>query len=167
MAEQALEGVRHARAGTVVSIRLHGDRHAGNVPGTDEGPHFVDFGRPPHTAVQTCGVRRGERADMTQHRLATCSARRFLWSSLIGAKMHLWRRCAPAPYPLLSAPLAWRWGRPGLSRGFPPRFNTSTLLADWIRIARAGRSDGRNRRGLILRSGRRRAAPRWSEAEIS
>jgi Ser/Thr protein kinase RdoA (MazF antagonist) len=43
--DQALEGVRHAfaRAGSVATLRLHGDCHQGNVLWTDEGPHFVDF----------------------------------------------------------------------------------------------------------------------------
>ena len=42
---QALDHVRWAfeRAGDVVSQRLHGDCHAGNVLWTDAGPHFVDF----------------------------------------------------------------------------------------------------------------------------
>ena len=47
----ALEGVRHAfaRAGSVATLRLHGDCHAGNVlwtPATGNspgGPHFVDL----------------------------------------------------------------------------------------------------------------------------
>jgi Ser/Thr protein kinase RdoA (MazF antagonist) len=43
--QQALDGVRHCfdRAGTLKSLRLHGDCHASNVLWTDEGPHFVDF----------------------------------------------------------------------------------------------------------------------------
>ena len=43
--EQALIGVRqcYERAGSVKSIRLHGDCHAGNVLWTEAGPHFVDF----------------------------------------------------------------------------------------------------------------------------
>ena len=42
---QALDHVRWAfeRAGDVVTLRLHGDCHAGNVLWTDDGPHFVDF----------------------------------------------------------------------------------------------------------------------------
>ncbi len=41
----ALDGVRASfeRAGKVVSLRLHGDCHPGNVMWTDAGPHFVDF----------------------------------------------------------------------------------------------------------------------------
>ena len=43
--DMALQGVARSLdlAGTVVSLRLHGDCHAGNVLWTDEGPHFVDF----------------------------------------------------------------------------------------------------------------------------
>jgi Ser/Thr protein kinase RdoA (MazF antagonist) len=43
--EHALSGVRrcYQRAGTVSTLRLHGDCHAGNVLWTDAGPHFVDF----------------------------------------------------------------------------------------------------------------------------
>lgn len=42
---QALDGVRAAfdRAGSVPTLRLHGDCHLGNVLWTDGGPHFVDF----------------------------------------------------------------------------------------------------------------------------
>ncbi len=42
---QALERVAEAfkLTGSVRSIRLHGDVHAGNVLWTDHGPHFVDF----------------------------------------------------------------------------------------------------------------------------
>lgn len=32
-----------ARAGSVATIRLHGDCHQGNILWTDSGPHFVDF----------------------------------------------------------------------------------------------------------------------------
>jgi len=43
--DQALNGVHDcfSRAGTVRSLRLHGDCHPGNVLWTDDGPHFVDF----------------------------------------------------------------------------------------------------------------------------
>lgn len=45
VAEQALDGVRrcYERAGTVSTLRLHGDCHASNVLWTDAGPHFVDL----------------------------------------------------------------------------------------------------------------------------
>ncbi len=45
VALQALEGVHrcHDRAGSVGSLRLHGDCHGGNILWTDDGPHFVDF----------------------------------------------------------------------------------------------------------------------------
>lgn len=45
VADLAIEGARRcfARAGNVLSLRLHGDCHAGNVLWTDDGPHFVDF----------------------------------------------------------------------------------------------------------------------------
>ena len=45
VADQALDGVRAAfeRAGTVATLRLHGDCHAGNVLWTPDGPHFVNF----------------------------------------------------------------------------------------------------------------------------
>ena len=42
---QALDGVHRCfdRAGSVASLRLHGDCHAGNILWTAAGPHFVDF----------------------------------------------------------------------------------------------------------------------------
>jgi Ser/Thr protein kinase RdoA (MazF antagonist) len=44
-ANAALAVVRdaYARAGTVETIRLHGDCHASNILWTDDGPHFVDL----------------------------------------------------------------------------------------------------------------------------
>ncbi|MBF0444769.1 MAG: serine/threonine protein kinase [Magnetococcales bacterium] len=33
----------YERAGSVTTIRLHGDCHSGNILWTDTGPHFVDF----------------------------------------------------------------------------------------------------------------------------
>lgn len=43
--DQALICVQHCydRAGTVNTLRLHGDCHPGNILWTDDGPHFVDF----------------------------------------------------------------------------------------------------------------------------
>jgi len=43
--EAALAAVRdaYARAGSVNTIRLHGDCHSGNILWTDDGPHFVDL----------------------------------------------------------------------------------------------------------------------------
>jgi len=43
--DQCLDAVSQAfdRTGTVRTLRLHGDCHAGNVLWTDDGPHFVDF----------------------------------------------------------------------------------------------------------------------------
>jgi Ser/Thr protein kinase RdoA (MazF antagonist) len=43
--QHALDNVRQCfeRAGTLQTLRLHGDCHAGNVLWTDDGPHFVDF----------------------------------------------------------------------------------------------------------------------------
>ena len=45
VARQALEAVRACfeRAGTMTTLRLHGDVHEGNVLWTEAGPHFVDF----------------------------------------------------------------------------------------------------------------------------
>jgi Ser/Thr protein kinase RdoA (MazF antagonist) len=44
-ANAALVAVRdaYARAGSVDTIRLHGDCHASNILWTDDGPHFVDL----------------------------------------------------------------------------------------------------------------------------
>lgn len=43
--DQALISVQHCydRAGSVNTLRLHGDCHPGNILWTDDGPHFVDF----------------------------------------------------------------------------------------------------------------------------
>ena len=43
--EHALANVArcYERAGSVRTLRLHGDCHAGNVLWTEDGPHFVDF----------------------------------------------------------------------------------------------------------------------------
>jgi Ser/Thr protein kinase RdoA (MazF antagonist) len=43
--DQALQAVSAAweRAGTLRTLRLHGDCHPGNILWADDGPHFVDF----------------------------------------------------------------------------------------------------------------------------
>ncbi|HEX6362639.1 MAG TPA: serine/threonine protein kinase [Albitalea sp.] len=45
MADRALDLAQHAfdRAGSVATLRVHGDCHVGNVLWTDHGPHFVDL----------------------------------------------------------------------------------------------------------------------------
>ena len=45
LVEQLLAAIRacFARAGTLASIRLHGDCHPGNVLWAEDGPHFVDL----------------------------------------------------------------------------------------------------------------------------
>jgi Ser/Thr protein kinase RdoA (MazF antagonist) len=66
----ALDGVRSCfdRAGTVKSIRLHGDCHVGNVLWTDQGPHFVDFddSRMGPAIQDLWMLLSGERADMVR-----------------------------------------------------------------------------------------------------
>ena len=68
--EHALAGVEHCftRAGTVATLRLHGDCHAGNILWTDDGPHFVDLDDCCNgPAVQDLWMLlAGERAEMTQ-----------------------------------------------------------------------------------------------------
>lgn len=70
VAEQALDGVRRSyeRAGQTVSLRLHGDCHAGNVLWTDDGPHFVDFDdcRMGPAVQDLWMLLSGERAEMTR-----------------------------------------------------------------------------------------------------
>ena len=67
---QALDGVRrcYERAGTVRTLRLHGDCHVGNVLWTDAGPHFVDFddSRMGPAIQDLWMLLSGERAEQTQ-----------------------------------------------------------------------------------------------------
>ena len=70
VAAQALDGVRRCydRAGETVSLRLHGDCHAGNVLWTADGPHFVDFddSRMGPAIQDLWMLLSGERADMVR-----------------------------------------------------------------------------------------------------
>ncbi|NIO43814.1 MAG: serine/threonine protein kinase [Burkholderiales bacterium] len=69
-AQAALTSVReaYARAGTVQTIRLHGDCHAGNILWTDAGPHFVDFddARTGPSVQDLWMLLSGDRASMTR-----------------------------------------------------------------------------------------------------
>ncbi|MEN9868240.1 MAG: protein RdoA [Pseudomonadota bacterium] len=67
---QALDGVAacYQRAGSIATLRLHGDCHPGNILWTDAGPHFVDFDdcRQGPAVQDLWMLLSGERADQTR-----------------------------------------------------------------------------------------------------
>ena len=68
--DAALAAVRDAydRAGSVTTIRLHGDCHSGNILWTDDGPHFVDLddARMGPAVQDLWMLLSGDRSDMTR-----------------------------------------------------------------------------------------------------
>ncbi|MBX3646247.1 MAG: serine/threonine protein kinase [Rhodocyclaceae bacterium] len=134
VAEQALEGVRrcYARAGTVASIRLHGDCHAGNVQWTDEGPHFVDFDdcRMGPAVQDLWMLLSGERADMTQQ-FGDVLAGYEDFCEFDRREMHLVEALRTLRLIHYSAWLARRWDDPAFPAAFP-WFNTQRYWQDRI-----------------------------------
>ncbi len=118
-----------ARAGSVSTLRLHGDCHAGNILWTDDGPHFVDLddaltgpavqdlwmllsGDPPSMAEQLREVLAGYETfrDFDRSELLLIEALRTLrllhYSAWIARR---WKDPAfPAAFPWFGTPRYWQ-----------------------------------------------------------
>jgi Ser/Thr protein kinase RdoA (MazF antagonist) len=134
VAEQALDGVRrcYGRAGQVVSIRLHGDCHAGNVLWTDAGPHFVDFDdcRMGPAVQDLWMLLSGERAEMTRQ-LGDVLAGYEDFCEFDTRELHLVEALRTLRLLHYSAWLARRWDDPAFPAAFP-WFNTQRYWQDRI-----------------------------------
>jgi len=142
----ALDGVRHCfdRAGSVATLRLHGDCHAGNILWTEPqaargsdapatgGPHFVDFDdcRSGPAVQDLWMLLSGERADMARQ-LADVLAGYEDFRELDARELHLVEALRTLRLIHYSAWLARRWGDPAFPAAFP-WFNTQRYWQDRI-----------------------------------
>jgi Ser/Thr protein kinase RdoA (MazF antagonist) len=132
--DQALDGVRHCfdRAGTVKTLRLHGDCHAGNVLWTDDGPHFVDFddSRMGPAVQDLWMLLSGERADMVRQ-MGDVLAGYEDFYEFDERELHLVEALRTLRLIHYSAWLAQRWDDPAFKQAFP-WFNTQRYWQDRI-----------------------------------
>jgi Ser/Thr protein kinase RdoA (MazF antagonist) len=131
---QALDGVRrcYERAGSVRTIRLHGDCHVGNVLWTDSGPHFVDFddSRMGPAIQDLWMLLSGERADMARQ-LADLLAGYEDFFEFDARELHLIEALRTLRLIHYAAWLARRWDDPAFPAAFP-WFNTQRYWQDRI-----------------------------------
>jgi Ser/Thr protein kinase RdoA (MazF antagonist) len=134
VAAQALDGVRrcYERAGSVRSLRLHGDCHVGNVLWTDDGPHFVDFddSRMGPAVQDLWMLLSGERADMVQQ-LSDVLAGYEDFFEFDSRELYLIEALRTLRLIHYSAWLAQRWDDPAFPAAFP-WFNSQRYWQDRI-----------------------------------
>ena len=132
--EQALEGVRgcYDRAGTVGTLRLHGDCHVGNVLWTGDGPHFVDFddSRSGPAVQDLWMLLSGERADMVRQ-LSDLLAGYEDFCEFDPRELNLIEALRTLRLIHYSGWLASRWDDPAFPAAFP-WFNTQRYWQDRI-----------------------------------
>lgn len=131
---QALDGVGRCfeRAGTVHSLRLHGDCHVGNVLWTDDGPHFVDFddSRMGPAIQDLWMLLSGERADMVRQ-FSDLMAGYEDFHDFDPRELHLVEALRTLRLIHYAAWIARRWDDPAFSVAFP-WFNTQRYWQDRI-----------------------------------
>lgn len=131
---QALEDVRRCfdRAGSVRSLRLHGDCHVGNVLWTDDGPHFVDFddSRMGPAIQDLWMLLSGERAEQTQQ-LGDLLAGYQDFYDFDPRELHLLEALRTLRLIHYSAWIARRWDDAAFPAAFP-WFNTQRYWQDRI-----------------------------------
>ena len=131
---QALEGVQrcYERAGSVRSLRLHGDCHVGNILWDADGPHFVDFDdcRSGPAVQDLWMLLSGNRADMERQLRAVLEGyERFC--ELDSRELHLVEALRTLRLIHYCAWLARRWDDPAFPAAFP-WFNTQRYWQDRI-----------------------------------
>jgi len=142
----ALDGVRQCfdRAGSVATLRLHGDCHAGNILWTEPrvaqepdgppegGPHFVDFddSRTGPAVQDLWMLLSGGRADMARQ-LGDVLAGYEDFRALDPRELHLVEALRTLRLIHYSAWLARRWSDPAFPAAFP-WFNTQRYWQDRI-----------------------------------
>ncbi|MDH3319943.1 MAG: serine/threonine protein kinase [Betaproteobacteria bacterium] len=130
----ALEGVAHCfeRAGTVRTLRLHGDCHAGNVLWTDAGPHFVDFddARSGPAMQDLWMLLSGDRASMALQLGHVLEGYRPFYD-FDRRELHLVEALRTLRLLHYSAWIARRWEDPAFPAAFP-WFNTQRYWQDRI-----------------------------------
>ncbi len=131
---QALDGVRRSfdRAGTVATIRLHGDCHAGNILWTAAGPHFVDFDdcRMGPAVQDLWMLLSGDRAD-AQRQLRALLKGYEDFCEFDDRELQLVEALRTLRLIHYSAWLARRWNDPAFPAAFP-WFNTQRYWQDRV-----------------------------------
>lgn len=132
--DQALQGVRRCfeRAGTVTTLRLHGDCHPGNVLWTDAGPHFVDFddSRMGPAVQDLWMLLSGEREDMVRQ-MADLLAGYEDFCEFDPRELYLVEALRTLRLIHYAAWLARRWHDPAFPMAFP-WFNTQRYWQDRV-----------------------------------
>ena len=130
----ALQGVARCfeRAGTVRTLRLHGDCHAGNVLWTEGGPHFVDFddARSGPAMQDLWMLLSGDRASMSKQLGLVLEGYRQFFEFERG-ELHLLEALRTLRLLHYSAWIARRWDDPAFPAAFP-WFNTQRYWQDRI-----------------------------------
>ncbi|RTL56904.1 MAG: serine/threonine protein kinase, partial [Rhodocyclaceae bacterium] len=140
-ADMALQGVArcYERAGTVATLRLHGDCHMGNVLWTDAGnhdqapgPHFVDFddSRIGPAIQDLWMLLSGERDEMQRQLNDVLEGYRDFYD-FNPRELHLVEALRTLRLLHFSAWLARRWDDPAFPASFP-WFNTQRYWQDRI-----------------------------------
>jgi len=131
---QALQGVErcYERAGTLRTLRLHGDCYAGNVLWSPAGPYFVDFddSRMGPAVQDLWMLLSGDRAAMTQQ-LGDVLAGYEDFFEFDSRELHLVEALRTLRLIHYSAWLARRWDDPAFPAAFP-WFNTQRYWQDRI-----------------------------------
>ena len=134
VADLAIEGVRRCfeRAGSVASLRLHGDCHAGNVLWTEDGPHFVDFddSRMGPAVQDLWMLLSGERESM-ERQLGWILAGYEQFREFDGRELNLLEALRTLRLIHYSAWIARRWTDPAFPAAFP-WFDTQRYWQDRI-----------------------------------
>ena len=136
--DQALDGIRRCfdRAGTVVTLRLHGDCHAGNVlwvEGEGGGPWFVDFddARMGPAIQDLWMLLSGERHEQSRQ-LADILAGYEDFQEFEPRELHLVEALRTLRLIHYAAWLAKRWNDPAFPAAFPwfdtPRYWEERIL---------------------------------------
>ena len=132
--EQALVSVHHCmeRAGSVATLRLHGDCHPGNVLWTPDGPHFVDFddSRMGPAVQDLWMLLAGERVDRTRQMGALLAGYECFYD-FNPRELHLIEALRTLRLIHYAAWIARRWQDPAFPIAFP-WFNTQRYWQDRV-----------------------------------
>jgi len=120
------------RAGTVASLRLHGDCHPGNILWTDAGPHFVDLddARMGPAVQDLWMLLSGERGERTVQ-LGDLLEGYEEFRDFDPRELHLVEALRTLRLLHYSAWLARRWDDPAFPRSFP-WFNTDRYWEEQV-----------------------------------
>ncbi len=122
----------YERAGSVATIRLHGDCHSSNILWTDDGPHFVDFddARSGPAVQDLWMLLSGDRASMTRQ-FSDVLAGYEDFADFDRRQLHLIEALRTLRMLHYAGWLAQRWNDPAFPAAFP-WFNTQRYWEEHI-----------------------------------